>query len=1447
MSNSSGAAADDGGMQPWVQCDRCSKWRRVPKQVVDALGDDDAWYCDDNPDKAFASCSVAQELSDKEIDVDLQQAAALAAAAAAGGAKAAPPGGGAAAPGGAKLPAVWQLISDNIFSHRKRKVQDEDDIMVCQCPPPWRGGDGCGPNCLNRMLCIECTDDFCPCEGQCTNQAFTRKQYAKLAVKRAGAKGFGLFAEEAIKAGQFIIEYIGEVLEEEEYLRRKDYYNSTGQRHYYFMNVGNGEVIDACRKGNPARFINHSCDPSCETQKWLVRGELAIGLFALTDIKAGEELTFDYNFERYGDKPMRCYCATAKCRKFIGGTQESTADVQAVVEMDDVTYDPEPVMVRGTEVDASVQAMLDKEVGSSARGWDDKLIKRLQQLCKNKGIDWTYDAATLSAAAAAVAAAAAAGGSRGGAAAAEEEDAGEDAGAGEEEEDEGEEEEDGGGGSDGGGARGGSRLQQKRRQQAAKERSERARAKQKAARRVKQQQKEAAAATAAAAAAAPRRRRQRVESSDEEYSATASSDEGEDDDEAGGGGGDDAAAAAASDDDGGRVPLKAALKRKRALALAAAAARAHKPVGRRPSMAAVRGSDDERLEEVSDDGDDAGGAGAAGALPPRKRLRAGRGAGDDKPGSGRPPPAPARRALALLPSMVNAQWRPSFKKRSEVDRRLEGLVNKSTGRLRDQNQESVIKPGAPGAPGAASPRVASPRPAPPPAPPPALPPTPQPGAPPQLALDAERERESEARFRARQRARMHDLGMILDVVLATTSERLKREFVACGVLTQLQQTLGRIPFTQEYSVVLVKAALALDHLPLTADDLYQARSAHGTFADLLRRMASTAQDWEVRRRAHKLLRRFPAAGCSDGTLAALHALQGPGGKPYLVSLHLPAPQLSRVLASLPPAARAQGPRGRRGGIGGGGIGGGGIGGGGGGRWPGPAGAFGGRGPGGFGPGPFGGPPQYGGPGPFGGPPPYGGPPPFGMPPGGPPQQQHPQQQQYPGQPQQQQPPPPHPGDASSPSSSEPGGAGNGSAAHDGSEGGPPPGRGMPMLGMGARPGPGPPMQQQQQWRGDWGGPGPRGGEWGGPGGPGPGPGGGGPQYGGPAPDAAPQMMAGNRPINRVGSGGALDGWDTSGLEDPDGGGFGGPRLGGAGAAGPMAPAGGRPLLRANRAMRGAAAPGPPPSGFGPGGPPPGPPGAWRGGGGPPGPPDERGWGGGLPPRPASPPSVQQQQQRGGGGGGGGGAPVIMDLDDVTPTPHSSVGAPRQPPPLIPIMDLDTPGGGGAQQRQQQRGGGGGGGAPRGGPPCGVEELFVCGLYAGFANGHLPPHAANGHGPGGEGGGRMSPIVGGAKGAPPLARAPHSWEAPNASFEAFVGETVKRRLGKYVQPDHPNRITRDEAQALYRKLKREVVEKEGAAYQERSRAGAYAPIERPKLEANIKEFVRLSIRRLRAPQ
>ena len=47
-------------------------------------------------------------------------------------------------------------------------------------------------------------------------------------------------------------------------------------------------IIDAGPKGNYSRFMNHSCNPNCETQKWTVNGDVRVGLFALCDIPAGK-------------------------------------------------------------------------------------------------------------------------------------------------------------------------------------------------------------------------------------------------------------------------------------------------------------------------------------------------------------------------------------------------------------------------------------------------------------------------------------------------------------------------------------------------------------------------------------------------------------------------------------------------------------------------------------------------------------------------------------------------------------------------------------------------------------------------------------------------------------------------------------------------------------------------------------------------------------------------------------------------------------------------------------------------------------------------------------------------------------------------------------------------------------------------------------------------------
>lgn len=57
------------------------------------------------------------------------------------------------------------------------------------------------------------------------------------------------------------------------------------------------QVIDATRKGAISRFINHSCGPNCETQKWIVDGVQRIGIFTKQDVSKGEELTFDYKFK----------------------------------------------------------------------------------------------------------------------------------------------------------------------------------------------------------------------------------------------------------------------------------------------------------------------------------------------------------------------------------------------------------------------------------------------------------------------------------------------------------------------------------------------------------------------------------------------------------------------------------------------------------------------------------------------------------------------------------------------------------------------------------------------------------------------------------------------------------------------------------------------------------------------------------------------------------------------------------------------------------------------------------------------------------------------------------------------------------------------------------------------------------------------------------------------
>ncbi|CAL0319436.1 unnamed protein product [Lupinus luteus] len=324
----------------WVRCDDCHKWRRIPAVLADLINEtNDTWTCKDNGDKTFADCAISQEMSNAEINAEL----------------------GISDEEDAyddsknykqleyRQPSVSQKstfsrISTNEFLHRSHKTQTIDEIMVCHCKPPQEGKLGCGDECLNRILNIECVHGTCPCEDRCSNQQFQKRKYASLNWFKCGKKGYGLKALEDIAEGQFLIEYVGEVLDTHAYEARQREYALKGHRHFYFMTLNGSEVIDASAKGNVGRFINHSCDPNCRTEKWMVNGEICIGLFAMKDIKQDEEVTFDYNYVRvFGAAAKKCYCGSPHCRGYIGGGDP--LDDEVIVQGDSDDEFPEPVML----------------------------------------------------------------------------------------------------------------------------------------------------------------------------------------------------------------------------------------------------------------------------------------------------------------------------------------------------------------------------------------------------------------------------------------------------------------------------------------------------------------------------------------------------------------------------------------------------------------------------------------------------------------------------------------------------------------------------------------------------------------------------------------------------------------------------------------------------------------------------------------------------------------------------------------------------------------------------------------------------------------------------------------------------------------------------------------------------------------------------------------------
>ena len=126
-------------------------------------------------------------------------------------------------------------------------------------------------------------------------------------VRPSTIHGTGVFARVDIAEGTHVIEYVGEKLDKEESLRRRQDGN------FFVFTVTDDFDIDGAVEWNPARFINHSCAPNCEAQE----EDEHIWIIAVRGIRAGEELSFNYGYDLEDYEEHPCCCGAAGCLGYM--------------------------------------------------------------------------------------------------------------------------------------------------------------------------------------------------------------------------------------------------------------------------------------------------------------------------------------------------------------------------------------------------------------------------------------------------------------------------------------------------------------------------------------------------------------------------------------------------------------------------------------------------------------------------------------------------------------------------------------------------------------------------------------------------------------------------------------------------------------------------------------------------------------------------------------------------------------------------------------------------------------------------------------------------------------------------------------------------------------------------------------------------------------------------
>ncbi|KAH0602237.1 uncharacterized protein H6S33_009905, partial [Morchella sextelata] len=199
----------------------------------------------------------------------------------------------------------WKKLNHNVLIGEASQLwkREKASMAMCVCEEE----KGCDEDCLNRLYL----------------GGMRRRNWDKI---RRGCRGHSdqeLWAwppsYEKLCARQIVVEYTGEIITQEESERRmiEDYKDNNN---YYLMLFHQNMILDATR-GSVARFVNHSCNPNCRMEKWLVDGNLEwLCLLEIMESKLemSSHMTITSSHWFTGVSQQACHCGAENCRGALG-------------------------------------------------------------------------------------------------------------------------------------------------------------------------------------------------------------------------------------------------------------------------------------------------------------------------------------------------------------------------------------------------------------------------------------------------------------------------------------------------------------------------------------------------------------------------------------------------------------------------------------------------------------------------------------------------------------------------------------------------------------------------------------------------------------------------------------------------------------------------------------------------------------------------------------------------------------------------------------------------------------------------------------------------------------------------------------------------------------------------------------------------------------------------